>query len=255
MLLNDQIVGDVMKKGIVFKLIPILFLLISCSSGVAYSQSNIYVSEAKKISSNYGLADAKISFGVLQEFSDSAKTIYSLKIISDDFSNLSDDQKYLYLYDLEQIIADADYKVSVVIISRKIYQLSTNFEQAFSENNNPIFPYGTPTGIPDDRLIFNPPVEIELISTNPEFGYILAGDTVHYLTEYERYSVKDNNSPTLRRIFDDGYAFYISDGPSVMLMEIDDGFAKVKLIEQNFHKGPGYIGWIHLSNVKSYPKP
>src|SRR5688572_17970543 len=97
--------------------------------------------------------------------------------------------------------------------------------------------------MPDDKIVFDPPIEVELrlIDNHP---FVLAADTISYLIDYEGYSARDNNDPDLRKIYDQGYAYYLNEDTHVLLLEIDGDFAKVQLIEPHWDKKVGDIGWL-----------
>lgn len=236
-----------MNKNVFYIILTIVFLLTSCASEESGLQQG-YIAKAKEVSVKYGLDDARFSFTYEGE-------VFSID--SRKFSNLSDEQKYLYLRDIDKIVENSNPRAWVMIGSGDVYQLHPDFELAFSDSGSGlIFPYGTPTGIPDDRIVFNPPVRPELISDN-EHGLILAGDTISYLIDYERYHWKlpYEERAELNKIYDKGYAYYITDIANILLLEIDGDFAKIQLLDSPSGKKPGTIGWIRVSNIKSYPKP
>lgn len=104
-----------------------------------------------------------------------------------------------------------------------------------------------------NKILFTPSIEVELILSKNQ-PYILAADSISYLISYENYNVKYNNDPELRKIYDQGYAYYLKEGASVLLLEIDGEFAKIQLTEPQWGKKIGEIGWIRKENIKSYPK-
>lgn len=234
-----------MIKKTIFHIMLIVFFLTSCMSEESRLQQE-YVSNAKEVSIRYGLDDAKFSFKYEGE-------VFSIN--SRKFSNLSDEQKYLYLREIDKIVENSNPRAWVMVASGDVYQLSLDLNGfSNSGSNNMFFPYGTPTATPDDKIVFNPPIEVELILTD-NHPYILAADSIWYLIDYERYSVRDNNDPKLRKIYDQGYAYYLFENTHVLLLEVDDGFAKFQFIETHFHKRAGDIGWLREENIKSYPKP
>lgn len=234
-----------MSKRAIACTLLVVFLVVGCADISLHYQ---YTSKASEISDKYGSDDATISLGNLTQPNP------NLVIRSKKFSELSDEQKYLYLYELNQIVADSDLRISVAVISGDVYQLSPDSDRAFSDSGSGmVFPYGTPTGMPDDKIVFDPPIKVELILTDNQ-PFVLAADTISYLVDYGRYSVMYNNSPELRKIYDQGYAYYLTEDTHVLLLEIDGIFAKIQLIEPHWDKKVGDIGWLHEENIKSYPK-
>lgn len=234
-----------MKNKLIFWIIFFAIFISSCMSEEIKLQQE-YIAKAKEVSIRYGLDDARFSFTYEGE-------VFSID--SRKFSSLSNEQKYLYLREVDKIVENSNPRAWVMIGSGDVYQLHPDFEFGFSDSGSGIiFPYGTPTGMPPSKTVFNPPVEVELILTDNQ-PYVLVADTISYLVDYEGYSVKDNNDPELRRIYDKGYAYYLTDDTHVLLLEIDGGFAKIQLIEPHWDKKVGDIGWLREENIKSYLKP
>lgn len=235
-----------MKKNILVLAILFTIFLTGCTSEEVRLQRE-YIAKAKEVSAKYGLNDASFSFTYEGE-------VFSIR--SRKFSDLSDEQKYLYLRETDKIIENSNPRAWAMIVSGYVYQLHPKFESGFSENVTLIFPYGTPTGQPPSSIVFNPPVEVELISKT-ELDFLLAGDTASYLMAYEKndWSLPYDERVKLRQMYDKGYVYYIWSGTKVLLLEADSTFAKIKLIENVSDKKAGSIAWIRKDNIKSFPSP
>ena len=104
-----------------------------------------------------------------------------------------------------------------------------------------------------ERVLIAPPVNVILISHEPT-NFILAGDTIEYLEDYEKY---DRDLPyekraQLRKIYDKNYVYYLLDGETVLLLEYYNGFAKFQFLNNRYSKKTGDIGWVRVTNIKAF---
>jgi hypothetical protein len=235
---NNQ--GFEMEKNkwlkFVFCILFCAFVIFGCTN---YKQN--YISVAKEILKENGLSgEVEMEFDETKEGYD----FYNLIINSEGYENKSYSEKILIINKLDEIQVDD----SKIILLASVFSHGNEynlFGDDLWKNDIPII---TKTS---EHYLVTPPKKVNIVSTKPGLKFALAADTISNLSLYEMYDLRTNNSPQLRRIYSDGYAFFIMKETTVLLLEIDGEFAKIEFLEGHFKKKAGDIAWIRRVNLSS----
>ena len=98
-------------------------------------------------------------------------------------------------------------------------------------------------------IIFDPPIEVSLISTN---GTILAATSRYDLVDYEIYSDWKSalySHPKATQLLDEGKVYFLADA-KVLLLEYYGEFAKISLLESQYDKHEGQICWVRKNSIQ-----